>query len=92
MYRLKRMWCWWFGCVPGDLARHYYSDGSGCDDFYHCKRCGNEVDYGDLVGDTRHNRFKENMNYYLFRKWFPAKCPDCGRRYGHDESIDHIPF
>lgn len=84
------VFCWWFGCKPGKLSRHYYSDGSGCDDYYNCVRCGNEVDYGDLVGDTRHARFVAALKYWLFRRWFPEKCCDCGKRYGDHKGC--LPF
>ena len=77
--------CWWFGCEshPQDPAPPEYLE---------CARCGGIVPYSDAVEDTRHNRFKGWANYWLLRKWIPKKCPDCGGRWSHDDSIDHIPF
>ena len=77
--------CWWFGC-----ERHQ-QDPSPPDNT-HCMHCGKWIEYSDLVGDTRHNRFKEFCARFSLRRLFPKRCPDCGRRYKHDESIDHIPF
>jgi len=30
--------------------------------------------------------------YWLWRKWWPAKCDDCGKRYGRHDGCDDIPF
>ena len=81
--------CWWFGCQPD--KEEYQNAPLGYP--LACKRCDCLPDYADLVGDTKHNRFKKNLSYWLFRKWIPAKCEYCGRRWRKcDESIDHIPF
>lgn len=78
--------CWWFGCKPDP----YCTRAPG---YCPCVRCGIGVTYSDLVGDTKHNRFIENLKYYLFRKWVPPKCEYCGRRFAKcDDSIDHLPF
>jgi len=78
--------CWWFGC---EIHLQDYSPPEETI----CVHCGDLVSYGDMVGDTRHNRFKEWARYWLWRKWFPAKCFACGRRWRIcDENIDHIPF
>lgn len=77
--------CWWFGC-------ECHSDEYAYTDNPSCMRCGGYVEYGDMAGDTRHNRFKEWANYWLFRKWWPAKCSCCHRRWNHDETVDHLPF
>lgn len=90
---VSRVMCWWFGCTPNHDRTYFWFDKDHCEDHLPCKRCDNyDVSYGDMVGDTRHNRFKERCNYWLFRKWIPEKCSDCGHRYKCDESIDHIPF
>jgi len=83
---VSRIRCWWFGCEghPQDPAPPEYLE---------CMYCGDIVPYGDMVGDTRHNRFKAWAIYWFWRKWWPAKCADCGRRWrACDESVDHIPF
>ena len=77
--------CWWFGCQPGKSQQIDYNDY-----VIYCKRCGYEADYSDLVGDTRHNRFKTWFKYWVYRKWFPAKCIDCGKRYGSHKHC--LPF
>ena len=78
---MGKLRCWWFGCVPDE------SRVCGCDSDRNydyntpCKRCDCfDVSYADMVGDTRHNRLKEWLRYWLFRRWIPAKCPDCGKR------------
>jgi hypothetical protein len=72
--------CWYFGC------EQHPQDPSPPEVAY-CWRCNRYVDYGDTVGDTRHNRFKS----WLKGLW-PRKCQDCGHRFKCDESVDHIPF
>jgi len=84
---VMRLWCWWFGC-DAHSQECYHRD----DDMFQCMRCGDEASYSDMVGDTRHNRFKNAARYWLWRKWWPVKCCDCGHRFGCDESVDHIPF
>lgn len=84
-----RLACWWFGCAPDydhpcELAPNYVVP---------CVRCGaHETSYADRVGDTRHNRAKAWARYWLWRKWWPAKCSDCGGRWQHDATRDHLPF
>lgn len=73
--------CWWFGC------RGYNPD---YDDL--CGRCGQEIPYHDLVGDTRHEYFKFLLKYWFYRKWIPEKCKDCNKRYGRHTDCDEIPF
>jgi hypothetical protein len=84
---VSRARCWWFGCEehPQECC---HSDA----DMFTCLHCGEEVSYSDLVGDTRHNRAKAWAHYWLWRKWWPYKCADCGGRWRHDEGIDHLPF
>ena len=78
---LIRLRCWWFGCE--ECPASY----SGC-----CRYCDEIISYGDLVGDTRHNRAKAWAEHWFWRKWWPEKCPDCGGRWRHDETKAHIPF
>lgn len=80
-----RLRCWWLGCEqhPHDSAPPEYAT---------CIHCGECVPYGDMVGDTRHNRAKAWARYWLWRKWWPAKCSDCGGRWQHDATRDHLPF
>lgn len=82
---MRNTLCWWFGCEPDprDPAPPGYLE---------CRRCGEFVEYSDLVGDTRRARFKRWISYWLFRKWWPRQCPFCRRRFSCDESVDHIPF
>ena len=84
---VSRLWCWWFGCEshPQDPAPPEYA---------HCMRCDECVTYGDMVGDTRHNRFKDWLRRHSWRRLWPKKCADCGNRFKCDESVEHddIPF
>ena len=84
MKALKKIRCWWFGCEahPQDPAPP---------EFLECIRCGEIVDYADQVGYTRHTLVMGWASYWLFRKWWPKKCLDCGRRWKCDNS-EHIPF
>ena len=84
---VSRARCWWFGCEPHPQEYCHRSD-----DWRTCIHCGQEVLYGDLVGDTRHNRAKKWARYWLWRKWWPEKCSDCGGRWAHDNTRDHLPF
>ena len=81
--------CWWFGCKPMDTGYSGYKAYQNPEQ-QQCERCGGGVDYSDLVGDTRHNRFAATAKYWLFRKWFPTRCFDCGKRYGNHK--DCLPF
>jgi hypothetical protein len=83
--RVIHLMCWWFGC---DAHPQEYCHRN--DNMFQCVRCGEEASYSDLVGDTRHNRFKECLLYWLWRRWFPSKCSDCGKRFG--DHSDCIPF
>ena len=89
---MKRLLCWWFGCAPdfddeGVLLDYQYGGDPKC------KRCGDDVCFGDIVGDTRHNRLIEWLKNWLYSKWIPLKCEYCGRIWRKcDKSIDHIPF
>jgi len=80
-----RLRCWWFGCEP-------HPQDSALPDELTCMHCGRNVPYGDMVGDTRHNRTMDWLRYWLWRRWLPAKCPACGARYGHRGDCDGIPF
>ena len=85
--RLVGLRCWWFGCSP-----HYecsYNDG----DATPCKHCGApDVSYSDMVSDTRHQRLKAALHWHCYRRWWPARCVDCGHRFGGHEQCDTIPF
>jgi hypothetical protein len=86
---MKRLKCWWFGCEPDYLAWRHYMPATPC------LRCGApDCDYADMVGFTRHYRFMrrlEAIRYWLFRRWMPRKCPDCGKR-KYKACPDCIPF
>lgn len=77
------LYCWWFGCErhPEDYTPP---------DYVCCVRCGENVTYSDLVGDTRHYRFMDLCAKFSPRRLFPPKCPDCGHRYRCDDSVDHF--
>ena len=90
---VSRFLCWWFGCDADHDNAQSWHDYDHWEYHVPCRRCDcKDVSYADQVGDTRHNRFKNWCNYWLFRKWWPAKCSECGHRFKCDESIDHIPF
>lgn len=84
---VRRLACWWFGCAPDydhpcELAPNYVVP---------CVRCGaHETSYADRVGDTRHNRAKEWLRYWCLRRWLPARCTCCGKRFG--EHPECLPF
>lgn len=80
-----RFRCWFFGCQPklDDLTPPEYLE---------CHRCGENICYGDIVGDNRYYRFKEFLKWWLFRKWIPEKCYSCGKRYRCDDIGHDIPF
>ena len=83
-----RLRCWWFGCEPD-----YDQIGNVDPDFYTCQHCGEYVMYSNLVRDIRHNRFKAWCNYWLYRKWWPTKCDECGRRWREcDCDEECMPF
>lgn len=84
---VSRARCWWFGCEAHPQEYCHRND-----DWLTCMHCGREVPYGDLVGDTRHNRAKAWVHYWLWRKWWPARCPTCGGRWACDKTQDHLPF
>lgn len=78
--------CWYFG-------HEHHPDDSTPIEAITCIKCGELMSYDDLVGDTRHLRLIDFMRHWFFRKWFPAKCTACGRRWREcDETVDHIPF
>lgn len=83
--RVSRLRCWWFGC-----AQH--PQDSAPPDYATCMHCGECVSYGDMVGDTRHNRTMGWLRYWMWRRWLPEKCPACGARYGHKGDCDGVPF
>lgn len=57
--------------------------------------CGDYVPYGDMVGDTRHNRAIDQWHRFtwaILRRWLPHKCPACGKRGKCADDCDGIPF
>jgi len=32
------------------------------------------------------------VRYWLFRRWWPEKCHECGKRFGTHSECDGIPF
>lgn len=79
--------CWWFGCDP-DCD---HSCGLSPNYVVPCKRCGaQDTHYDDRLGDTRHNRFMQQLRYWCWRRWWPVPCGDCGKRFG--EHSDCCPF
>ena len=73
--------CWLFGCEP-------HPQDPAPIEHLQCRRCGEVMQYSDLVGDTRWNRVKERATFW--RDWFPERCFDCGKRYGKHK--DCLPF
>ena len=87
----NRLLCWWLGCVPDYDAVHYDSARDGWTDAVPCKRCGaSDTTYGDRVGDTRKNRVAAWLRYWLWRRWWPARCQECGQKGG--KPCDCPPF
>lgn len=85
---LKRIYCWWFGHKTRNGADGY----NGYSFIWMCSRCEKELYYHDMVCDSLHENVGNSVRYWLFRKWFPVKCSDCGHRYKCDDSKPHIPF
>jgi len=75
--------CKWFGCEQHeqDWAPVEYAT---------CYHCGESLNYEHMAGITRWNDVKDWLSYWLFRKWWPTKCMDCGKRFGHHDGC--IPF
>lgn len=71
--------CWFFGC----------RSGSG-DEAFHCQRCGAWMTYEALVGLSRWQAVKDWCEWWMLRRWFPARCVDCGKRYGDHPGC--LPF
>lgn len=84
---VRRLVCWWLGCRPDWHAMHYDAEAIPCE------RCGAaDTTYADRCGDTRHNRAKDWLSWWLWRRWLPRKCPACGGRFGCRADCDGIPF
>ena len=75
--------CWWLGHEPDYFDQKPEPD---------CIHCGRSISYDELVSDCRQRRVLAMARHWLLRKWWPAKCGDCGRRFKCDDRIDHIPF
>lgn len=90
---LKSLMCWWFGCEADYDATYYDTGREAWSDAVPCKRCGAaDTSYSDRVGDTRHRRAVAWLRYWLFRRWWPARCHECGGRFAHAKDCDGIPF
>jgi len=93
--KLKKLKCWWFGCEPDieNITTYLVDYGIRVETKIPCKRCkASDIPTSELSDDSRHERAKKFLNYFLFRKWIPQKCEYCGHRYSHDQRIDHQPF
>ena len=77
--------CWWFGCAPEPYD--YLPP-----EYIQCRRCGNLINYSDVVGDTRACRTILRLRRWVQIVW-PERCSDCGHKWTRcDETIDHLPF
>lgn len=86
---IARLACWWYGCQP-DYDR---PSAIAPDYIVPCKRCGApDTSYADRVGDTRHHRTRAALRYWLYRRWWPAPCSECGGRWRHRDGCDGFPF
>lgn len=92
---IKNIRCWFLGCPVIENVM--------CEEDEQCKHCGRfRVDYyGQSTEfefyalDPIHKRIYERISDLLFKIKsivFPDKCWQCGHRYKHDESVDHLPF
>ncbi len=80
MNRLRKLKCWWFGHRPKWTAT-----------VVPCERCGvADIPYYELVEIPRSTRTQRAFTYWAFRRWFPKKCRECGKRYGDHDSC--LPF
>jgi hypothetical protein len=80
---MSRVLCWWFGCEP------HPQDPTPAE-YAQCQRCGEIVTYEHMVGITRYNAAKGWLRYWMFRRWWPSPCVDCGKRFGHHHEC--LPF
>lgn len=78
---VKKLWCWWFGCAP-------HPDDPAPLEHVHCAHCDEVIGYDEYVSRSRHDRLVEALRYWLYRRWIPERCGDCGKRWGqHDECL-----
>lgn len=85
---LARLLCWWFGHRPDMESVQDAYDYSTVP----CDRCGQDLSYDDMVGQSRHERAKDWLGYWAWRRWVPGPCPACGGRFKCKENCDGIPF
>lgn len=89
MKLIRALICWYFG---HKVDSHAFGHDGDCY-LWFCHRCGKEdIDFYEAAGPRRYDNTLFFLRYWLFRKWFPAKCMDCGRRYKCNDSVEHIPF
>lgn len=81
---MRPLTCEWFACRPTNADTQDIEVPI-------CGRCGELVSYGDLVGDTLYRRLLDRL-MGLWRLLWPQRCPDCERRWRHDNTIEHLPF
>lgn len=90
---IKGIRCWFLGCpVIKNVMR---------EEDEQCKHCGRfrvpfaYTGYYNVL-DPIHKRiwsfFKYEIWYRLRSIIYPIKCMQCGHRYKHDKSVDHLPF
>lgn len=78
---MKKIICFIFGHEPE------YTGGNNV----HCSRCDLwDIPYHELIEGRRFMKAVLFLKYWLYRKWFPAKCFDCGKRYADHSQC--IPF
>ena len=83
--------CWWFGHEPDYSSQVFDGDPDAYGWHTPCKRCGLwDIEYHELVTGSRSYKVKQFFIYWLYRRWWPEPCKDCGHRFcRHD---DCIPF
>lgn len=82
---MKLLMCWLFGCEI-DFDDYYQIWSDDYFEFhrnYRCTKCGENYEYPKSQGFIRRIRG-------LFRKLFPLKCCECGKRYCDND--DCLPF
>ena len=93
MNKLISLYCWLFGHVPDYSGQIFDADADECDRGWRtpCSRCGKwDIDYHELVTGSRSHKAKMFFVYWLYRRWWPELCRDCGKRRGDHSGC--LPF
>jgi len=83
--------CWFFGHVPDDKNTVFDTDEYTYGWHMMCKRCGIlDIEQHELMTGSRSYKVKQFVIFWLYRRWCPEPCKDCGSRFGKHDNC--IPF